>query len=61
MTDKITCKECTELLKYDRVLGEATCKKHGRYHYSKRYRINKCPHCAKETKLCANCGRVIEL
>lgn len=57
----MTCTECTEILQYDNVLGEKTCGKHGRYSYSKRYKINKCPYCANETKKCANCGKDIEL
>jgi len=57
---KITCDACTEFLKYSRIMGDGYCGKHGRYAYYKRYRSNGCSKCAKESGLCANCGKKID-
>lgn len=56
---QMTCDECTELLKYSRIMADGSCVKHGRYAYYKRYKINGCSKCVQETNLCANCGKLI--
>jgi hypothetical protein len=56
---QMTCFACTELLEHSRIMGDGSCNKHGRYAYYKRYHLNGCSLCAKETGLCANCGKKI--